>query len=692
MERARVAGATTASRAERPDHGYRGPMTELRSRALRFLLLGCLISCVSAFTWPAEWQLRVRTLTEARTVSERRDALRLLALPDVAPPAPAHALLQGALGDADPWVRIEALRVIATHWPTDPALPRAAREDPSPEVRIAALQALAAAAKLSLEASVSLLEDSDARVRAAALDAIDPRQLQDAPALLSRALDDPMPEIKLAAVRALVRWGAADALPLLERAARDPLPELRAAVLDAVTAIPRTLAQGLLDRAIEDDDELVLLAALRGYARLAVAPPTERLELLQRSPSPTLALAARAARARTAEVSAPGKSAAEPRWITLLAGTATARDGASRRALLIELERELPDGSASAAEPLLLWLPQIEPSLQTRVVRLLERTGASLDAHALVPLLSTRDVELRAAATRSFARVDPRAAERHVLSLLADPAPSVRSAAVFALGAVGDAPRIEALSNAIAAHSGDPRARLEALARATDQGVDGTRAAASLCRVLAPGSRSPDAAISALALRALAPYDDGCAREAVLQALETGSPRTRVAALRASIRDHSPAAQAARKRALDAHVPCVAATALVAAELAGDPLPTPWLLAQIGRTAWPVGPSAAFVLAGRSADEAASLGLSALGEAADPLTRANARTSASAPAPHALRPSALAAPSHSRGPRALSLSDGRVLPSCPDGSGSVAWRELELRAEGPAASEPYGAL
>lgn len=235
----------------------------------------------------------------------------------------------------------------------------------------------------------------------------------------------------------------------------------------------------------------------------------------------------------------------------------------------------------------------------------------------------------------------------------------------------------------------------------------------------------------AAAVRDEPPVD---AHEVMRTLADDPSPLRRIAALRASV--SLPEARALRTALVQSDDARVAATAIVASALAGDALPADWLLGSIGQAPWPVGPAAAFALASASdavtcthADArepiAASNLLAAIARdpaavcfearAIEQLThgasvatrlsaalvlrtrtdRSPAMTAALARCARRDRDArvraacagddlpALALRPESE-PRALVLSDGRVIVSWPDGSGSVTWPRVHVVARSSA--------
>ncbi|MET0287378.1 MAG: hypothetical protein ABW352_23030, partial [Polyangiales bacterium] len=121
-----------------------------------------------------------------------------------------------------------------------------------------------------------------------------------------------------------------------------------------------------------------------------------------------------------------------------------------------------------------------------------------------------------------------------------------------------------------------------------------------------------------------------------------------IAALRGSVHDRSPEARRRRAALHHATLGQVAASALTASVLVGDPLDVRWLAEQ-QHAAWPVGVIAAWALQRFTLSDKSS--------------------------PHAASERYLAAKSHAAA-RTLRLADGLTTISWPDASGRVDWPSL----------------
>lgn len=164
------------------------------------------------------------------------------------------ALAYDGLGDPEPAVRREAVRLVARSAPTPGlllTLERALTDERELARRSAAMDALAAMGKPAVPLLARLATDSRAGVRRLAVDALGMARIPD----------------------------AAD---ILERAARDPQPAVRAAALEALARSGGTRAAAALVRAVEDRHEqaTVALAALLGLLQLERLPSTAALHRL----------------------------------------------------------------------------------------------------------------------------------------------------------------------------------------------------------------------------------------------------------------------------------------------------------------------------------------------------------------------------------------------------------------------------
>lgn len=182
--------------------------------------------------------------------AERRRALRDLKTADEGSLEPLYE----ALGDDDPAVRREAIRLIGRSTATPGLL-------------------------LTLERA--LTDPGELGRRSAAMEAL---ALMGKPAvlLLSRLAGDPRVGVRRLAVDALGLSRLPEALEVLERCTRDPQAAVRSAALEAVAQTGAARAPAILLRAAEDRAEqpAVVLAALLGLLQLNKGPSIHTLKRL----------------------------------------------------------------------------------------------------------------------------------------------------------------------------------------------------------------------------------------------------------------------------------------------------------------------------------------------------------------------------------------------------------------------------
>jgi HEAT repeat protein len=682
----------------------------------------------SGFEWPRA-EGSVSALTTAETPRETQDALRRLAEPDARPPwSEVDALLDAR----DPATRAAAVEVMARRGFDGAQLDRLLADD-SADVRAAALLGLVPGT--FSERVLRVLGDTDPAVRAAAVAALSPASSQQVLAALLGALDDQAVPVRLAAIAGLAQRGEPAALDALLRSFSSALPELRAALLDALTPATGARVEALFARALADEDEQVVLAALRGYARAGLPLPLRSTTLAQ-SASPAVAYAAGRILMRS-----EARDGSPAPWLAPLERTAWSSSAHTSELLLGELERVIPPGEQLATDPLLEWLSRTPSSLHGRIAALALRSGGPVRREALAPLLTSRDPAARAAGLALLARAPDALRSPALWRALDDPDPEARSAAEQTMEKRLDPQGARRLLERIDDADGQSRTRLVGvLAHGLDR-LAGTLAfqdaGEGLCDVLERDATAAGRAAS-LAMRALAHVEHACARVLVRAALTDARPGIRIAALRASTRDRHDDAIALRARLAQDGDVRVAATALVARVLAGDSMaeaPT-----DHRRLYWPLGPIWAFVHATRNEHSASACAWLA---SAEPVTRANAvaalvhrrapaacdalvpalltrssawpiRHAAAAllPASDALvrarttclvhEPDArvrarcagdaneVIHPAQTVTPRALVLHDGRVLISFPDGADEVAWPALPTIASVSPWIDDYG--
>ena len=690
-------------------------------------LWALVLAALTGFDWPGRTARDVSALTAAETPREFRDALRLLRERNAALDA---GVLEEALSHPDPGVRADAVAALRrTNVPSD-VLQRALADEAA-EVRIAAVGVVRAGGGANTGALLELLRDREPRVRGATVRALAPLEGPSVLSGLLAALRDPALDVRIAAVRALALRGEPAALAALLGAFEGALPELKVALLDALAPHVRGRAAFEFELALRDDDEQVVLTALRGFAR-ADDLPRSLLEGLAASPSPAIARAAEQLLARSAE-----RETEPPAWLAPLEWSGRrGLDSAQSEAVLAQLERTLPVGEVLATEPLIEWLRRAPSGLRPRIAALAERAGGAVRADDIAPLLARAEPALRAALIGLLARSEGAATLPFVQHALGDPEPAVRDAAAHVVRTTLDGASAQLLLEVIEDAEGERRARfLALLADGLPRLAPAAPALAkSVCRALEDDVEGEPRSAAA-AVRALGALRTRCGRALVRSTMNDRSVGVRIAAIRASVADRGERAKALRSAALRDRDPAIVATAIVARALADDAPPPLLGLDALAREPWPIGPAHAFASAfGASEPERA---LCPLLDSPEPITRSNAlaglarqphiacaserahawlRQGSSWPLQHAaalwmaarLREddaaslrgallrcanaplaeevrnvcmgsaNTLESPAIAASARALVLGDGRVLVSLPDGAGHVGWPDISV--------------
>ena len=712
-----------------------GPRASVRGAPGAALVLCLLLN--QGFDWPRRGERLVNTLTSASTPRDRRDALRLLDELAARKGLPADldlSAVEATSRNVDPDVRAEAWSLLAHVRPEPDSLEPALR-DPSPIVRRVALRELARLAP-SHDSLLRSVTDPDSTVRTAGVAALALRSDPRAVTMLASALRDASIEVRVAALRALGQRSDPEAMPLIASAGDDPLPELRAAALDALAASfvraagdepslasgrparvdtpPERAALATCGRALDDQDQAVVLAALRCLERaqpsprapdgLASSAQDPRVMALARSFFPVVASAAThlLERERVRAHGDEAGAALEPDWLPLLERTADRSLAASDAARIVDaLEALVPAGETLVADPLLEWLPRAPRALSLRVAALIERTHATIAAQPVLALLSAAPASARASYVRLLASTRGAETDARLLVSLDDPQPDVRQAAVFAaaraLGSTALPRLLERLEDAQDTRRRDTlvvlAALLERLPR-TERALTkaGERA---LVGALQHDLAQHDEVNAALAVRALGALASERARAVVRTVLDDARPGRNIAALRASTSDRGLEARQGRERLLAHHDARVAATALVALTLAQDPIPARLAVEWLHNTAWPRGPAASFALMrAASRQDAPAEGFEPCAWLAsdEPITRSNMiaalqqRPSDACPRPDVFPLPAwleqhAASPRRADEPAALILEDSSVIVSVPDASGRVDWPDLRVATE-----------
>jgi HEAT repeat protein len=353
-------------------------------------------------------------------------------------PSPrAVAPLARTLGDPDPEVRAEAAEALGRQTSPEAVAPLLGRlDDPTPAVRIQIIAALARLADpRAVVPLVGKVEDSSPDVRQAVVRALGDLGDVRASSALVLALRDQSADVRRAAIAALGRMRAADAVDAIAPFVSDPTPSLRLAALAALGRIGSPESVRVLAAALgTGDDGAGALEATPTRDALvttgAAALPALRA-VLAGSPTPQAATSAAwvlgALRAREDAPTIVGamRRGALPTAAALraLAGAGTGDDvpvvlefvtdrspvvrGEALAAALALLDPTRPDGRA--VEPLAAALRDARPTAdeRARIATLLGRTGAPRAAPLLVDLARAQDPSLRIAAIDALGALGP---------------------------------------------------------------------------------------------------------------------------------------------------------------------------------------------------------------------------------------------------------------------------------------------
>lgn len=221
------------------------------------------------FVWPSTVDRVGKELRAAEPAVRRRAALALFQLP----PRAIARLATPALNDADPDVRVAALEALLTV-----RAPRLAERvapwlgDGDARVRRAAAAALF---RLPYPPAVPalgrVLSDPDASVRVAAANALGVSGAKTALVPLLGRIDDVEPEVREAVARALARLGDSGAVVPLIGKIQDTRPNVRKSVAAALGVLGDPRAEGALLLLLRDADEAVRVAALGSLGRIKAA-------------------------------------------------------------------------------------------------------------------------------------------------------------------------------------------------------------------------------------------------------------------------------------------------------------------------------------------------------------------------------------------------------------------------------------
>jgi chemotaxis protein methyltransferase CheR len=295
----------------------------------------------------------------------RRRALRDLKAADEASLGP----LYDALGDEDPAVRREAVRLIG-------------RSPPSPG--------------LLLTLEKALTDESELSRRSTAMDAL-AAMGKPALALLTRLAADPRVGVRRLAVDALGLSRLPEAVDVLEKSARDPQPAVRSAALEAVVRTGAARAGAILTRVVDDRAEqpAVILAALIGLLQINKTPSAHTLKRLAADPltaPPALRLLGRAGEAEF--------------LIDALVSSTSSRQRAAVLGLAEALEQRRP--------PPRLKAPEVVAALRG----LVENSDVQVACAALVVAAWADDVEILVQAAARDDRAHLSSAAHRALAIL----------------------------------------------------------------------------------------------------------------------------------------------------------------------------------------------------------------------------------------------------------------------------------
>jgi HEAT repeat protein len=657
----------------------------------------------SGFDWPGKSQRLAAALDHA-SARERRDIVRLLATYD---DEVAHEALERALVDKDENIRREAIEAVARV-----GLKRAAKtllaamSDPEPSLRVAAIESLGALRSMEARAPLTrALSDPDPHVRVAAVSALgkvaEPSDL----ALLLAALDDSDLDVRVQAVHVLADFDEERVRTALIGKTRDAANEVRRAALDELSTRADPRIEGLLIDALEDNNEAVVLTALRALRDSKSSAVFEAVRALSRSDRPRIRTAAALVSSSFEAREREAKSAAdptEPAWLGWLEQTVTA-DQEQTAAVVKGLEESLPRNEALAAAPLVAWLDRVPSTLRARVILLLGRTGWAPAAPRVVAALNDPQPEVRRAAALALEQIAARGQDRALVQALADRDATVREAASHALQNVGGRDALKPLVSATIRQAPHARARLAALCSvlSREQRELETKTRERLRNALVDSALSRQEEEATLAIDCLGRLADDTSVNALIN-LNTNVPlQRRVAIVRALSAVQTKEALVVLRRATKDEYAPIAASAVAALGEIGTSEDAALIQAASAVGPWPLGPNASYALASLvSRGLADPRVLCAPSTSPEPITRQNARATLAKhppqicgdteqPPPPSLH-TALQASRPTQPWVALERSDGRVLISHRDGTGSAAWPGFKARLAYSPWSAPYG--
>jgi|HubBroStandDraft_1064217.scaffolds.fasta_scaffold04916_6 HEAT repeat protein len=402
--------------------------------------------------------------------------------------------LARTLGDADGEVRAAAAAALGHQASAEAVAPLLGRlDDASPAVRIEVVAALARLGDpRAVVPLVGKVEDSAPDVRQAVVSALGDLGDGRASSALVLALRDQSLDVRRNALAALGRMHAADAVDAIATFVRDRAPAVRSAALaalgriatpDAVAALVASLGTG--------DDAAGSLGPTPVRDALVAAGPDHAAPAVQGvlAGSPSAQAATSAAwvlgqwRARSSEptivgamrrgvlpvpaalhaLAAAGGDADVPIVLEFITDASPLVRAEALGASLSLLDPSRPDGRA--VEPLAEALRSVRPTApeRGRIARLLGRTGAPRAAPLLVALARTKEPSLRVAALEALGTLGPAGgaeAEDTLLEAMTSSDPAVRLPAAVALSECGSARARDALLDRLTADEGFDRAAL----------------------------------------------------------------------------------------------------------------------------------------------------------------------------------------------------------------------------------------
>lgn len=522
------------------------------------------------------------------------------------------------------------------------------------------------------------------------------------------------PELRAAAAEVLGRAGLGR--DLLRALLSDTSPMVREQAANGLALMHDDASCDLVARTLSDEESSVRAASVHALSQLCGEDKKAAIQALLEDSSAQVVQAAREAIARVDAASGPGcetssrasrEGAPKTPWFAWLLKSGDRRLSAQQAAeTLDQLEDQLPDGEALAADPLLDWLPRAPHGLKARIATLLVETRAQVDSVAVARLLpnAERDLKLVLLELLRAQKAEP-ALVPLLWPLLHHADPLVRERSAAAMGAHADASATRALGAALSDNLGAER---EAVATALAFALRRTSTQLShwaqwrLKRNLRRALRTSSESSGAQLVRALTQLDvHYAARELASQ--RTFSLERRVALLRATANDRGVAARSVRALYAASSLPIEASTAFTAQLLAND-LDDRSLIARLDDTRWPAAPIAAFGLTRRGEPLALSLQQEVCAHvraARDPLTRLNLRLAITRRNVRCsdsgeLRDTEIMLVSRpSLAPmtfRALLIAGGGVLPTVSDGAGRADWDQLVFIGEQSLWRSPYRAF